>query len=578
MSHSKAGQPDTESELAEVEKELQTVQAEIRKLNQQRDRLLQRKENLEQRRNQEVSDRLACLDWETNEFPWTSKLRQTLKEVFHLDGFRPKQLSAINASMKGHDTILIMPTGGGKSLCYQLPALISTGITLVVSPLVALMEDQLMALKKWNVEAAMLSATATREHTNYVFNAMTDTKTKLKLIYVTPEKLAKSKRFMTKLQKMYQMKQFARLAIDEVHCCSQWGHDFRPDYKFLGVMKSLFSGVPIMGLTATATTRVAADVKKILNLDNVLVFKASFNRPNLFYEVRAKPASQKEWLDELEQLLSETRFAGQSGIIYTTTVKDCDELAAELARRRLRVAAYHANLEPARRSSVHQKWLTNDLQAVVATIAFGMGIDKPDVRFVVHHSISKSMENFYQESGRAGRDDRKSWCIVYWRLADLFRLSTMVFTEQTGLLNLYSTAAYCLNVDQCRRQIIAGHFGERWDASACDGMCDRCSSGGEGRARRTVDVAPRLRLVLRVLQRAAQQETRLTAQKLLDAMLNRGQASLRVHDTDVAPISRDHCETVLAHLLLEGYLKEDFHFTPYNTISYLLPGRNPTRS
>ncbi|XP_032789019.1 ATP-dependent DNA helicase Q1 [Daphnia magna] len=556
-----------ERELKKIDSELNDIEGEIQKLNEKKRKLLKRKETLKQQANEEATKKLASQDWETSDFPWTTKLYQTIQDSFHIEKFRPMQLSAMNAVLKGHDVILIMPTGGGKSLCYQLPALISDGITLVVTPLVSLMEDQLASLEKLGIKAAKLNASSTKEEVNMVQTAMTDTKSPLKLLYVTPEKLAKSKRFMTKLQKMYQLKHFAFVAVDEVHCCSQWGHDFRPDYKFLGVLRSLFPTVPIIGLTATATSNVTTDVQKMLNLKNCLVFKASFNRPNLYYEVRNKPSTQKECIDELVHLL-QNRFRDQSGIIYTTSVKDCDQLASDLRQQKCRVASYHASLEPSDRTQVHTGWRDNKYQAVVATIAFGMGIDKPDVRFVIHHSISKSMENFYQESGRAGRDDLKAYCIVYWRLSDLFRLSTMVFTEQTGLRNLYAMAAYCLDSERCRREVIASHFDERWESSSCNKMCDHCSQESKSTE---MNITEHLITLSQILKRAEEQQVRVTAQKLIDAWQNTGQVSLRLPDSKKsAKLPRETCESILAHLLLEGYLKEDFHFTPYSTISYLL--------
>nr|XP_045593839.1 ATP-dependent DNA helicase Q1-like isoform X2 [Procambarus clarkii] len=474
----------------------------------------------------------------------------------------------MNATLSGIDTILIMPTGGGKSLCFQLPALISKGITLVVSPLVSLMEDQLMSLKARGVQARMLSAASTREEVNGVHSDMTNPNSQLKLLYVTPEKLAKSKRFMAKLQKMHQIGRFARLAIDEVHCCSQWGHDFRPDYKYLGIMHKMFPGTPILGLTATATSRVIQDVQKILDIKGCLVLKASFNRPNLFYEVRPKPPVQEECATQLQQLL-EGEFKNESGIIYTMTIKDAEELVSGLKSRGLRVAPYHAQLDAQVRSKIHRKWVENEYQAVVATIAFGMGIDKPDVRFVIHHCISKSMENFYQESGRAGRDGRPAKCIIFWRFADLSRQSTMVFTEQTGQENLYGLISYCLDSHRCRRNIIAEHFDERWETADCRGMCDHCKAPRETKNLDTTKYGEHL---LMILTKAASLDQKLTGQKLVDLFLGKGSPKLRVQEAIATGLARDRAENIVAFFLIDGFLKEDFHFTPYSTISYIVPG------
>lgn len=365
-----------EDEIAAIDHELAQVESKIQKLKDQKQILIHRKNKLKDQIIKRKSENLANRDWSLKTFPWSEKVDSTLKNVFKISEFRPLQLEAINATLSKEDTILIMPTGGGKSLCYQLPALIDRGITLVVSPLVSLMEDQIMGLKKINYPAIMLSANSTKEDMKEATNALQDLSSKIKLIYVTPEKLQKSKRFMSQLQKCSEQGRFARLAIDEVHCCSVWGHDFRPDYNFLGVIKQMFPDTPILGLTATSTSKVTADVQSMLNIQGCLVLKSSFNRPNLYYEVVVKPPTQNDCLDLLEEWLT-GKFRNQTGIIYTTTIKDCDELTKELRKREIRAGVYHANLEAEYRSKIHMKWMSGDLQVVVATIAFGLGIDKP---------------------------------------------------------------------------------------------------------------------------------------------------------------------------------------------------------
>ncbi|CAL7940278.1 unnamed protein product [Xylocopa violacea] len=474
----------------------------------------------------------------------------------------------MNAVMSNEDVILVMPTGGGKSLCYQLPAVISKGITIVVSPLVSLMEDQLHGLQKNNVKARMLSAKSDKENTKIIMNALIDKKSDLKLIYVTPEYMAKSNRFMSKLQKAFEMKRLNCFAIDEVHCCSQWGHDFRPDYKFLGVLKSMFPGVPILGLTATAPAKIIVDVQKILDIQGCLVLRATFNRPNLFYEVRRKPADKNTCLAMIENLLK-TRFKDKSGIIYTTTIKDAEQLTTDLRALDLKVGCYHAMLEAEYRSEVYVKWISGKYQAVIATIAFGLGIDKPDVRFVIHHCISKSMENFYQESGRAGRDGKKSACIVLYRLPDVFKLSTMVFQDKVGLQNLYKVLAYCLNQTSCRRSLIATHFEEVWSRSDCAEMCDHCKKPKENKQ---INIAQYCRQLYEIMTKAVQSETRLTALKLVDAWYGKGASTLRVSSIPTPKFTRESGEAIVGHLLVNGYLQEDFHFSAYSTISYLKRG------
>ena len=303
------------SQLDEVEAELTCVEQQLEEILQRQQLLLERKQmlraQLESHQNS-VDLLVPANDWETGEFPWSEKVQETLSSVFKISSFRPLQASCVNATLSLRDVILIMPTGGGKSLCYQLPALLNPGITLVVSPLVSLMEDQLMSVKSLEINASLLNASSSRTEATQVQNAMTDKQSGLKLLYVTPEKIAKSKRFMSKLEKTYELGLLSRIVIDEIHCASQWGHDFRPDYKILGILKNQFPKTPILGLTATATSKILTDVKEMLSLNQCLIFRASYNRSNLFYEVRVKPAAHKAQIDEMASLIK-SRFSKQSG-------------------------------------------------------------------------------------------------------------------------------------------------------------------------------------------------------------------------------------------------------------------------
>ena len=395
-----------EARLAEVGRKLTEVTSKIRELERERKRLEREQGRLRDELQKEECDKLLAQDWGRSSFEWSERVDLARKEIFKLGKFRENQLEVINATLSKHDCLLVMPTGGGKSLTYQLPAVISDGVTLVVSPLISLMEDQLMGLRRLGVGAEMLTGTTDKETKARVMSEMLDKNSQLKLLYVTPEKCSKSKQFMAKLQKMHQAGRFVRLAIDEVHCCSQWGHDFRPDYKFLGAMRELFPDVPILGLTATSTAGVTKDVKEILRIPQALLFMSDFNRPNLQYSVELKPEGTSEQMDFLERLVGR-EFKGESGIIYTTTVKEVETIAGELKKRGLKVGAYHAQMEPPEaRSRVHRyeasrylfalnvfhmprAWAEGRLQAVVATLAFGMGIDKPDVRFVIHNTVSR---------------------------------------------------------------------------------------------------------------------------------------------------------------------------------------------
>ncbi|XP_044745986.1 uncharacterized protein LOC123307655 [Coccinella septempunctata] len=357
--------------------------------------------------------------WITKEFPWSKQIEKILKETFKFDSFRTKQLAAINATLNKKDVLLLMPTGGGKSLVYQLPAVVT--------------KDQLIALKRFGIKADTINSSSSKEHKKKIHNYMTKQDNELKLLYVTPEWLEKSKQFMSYLQKCYQN----------------------------GLLKNMFPDVPFMGLTATATMNILIDVQKMLDIKDCAVITAPFNRPNLYYKVIQKPSDKNEALTILENLL-QTNYKNQSGIIYTTTIKETEELTEHLRKKGLQVMNYHAQLEPDRKRRIHEKWLENKYQAVIATIAFGMGIDKPDVRFVIHYSMPKSMEGLYQESGRAGRDGKKSDCLLMFALSDYLRILGMA-SSKVEEANALSVLNYCMDNGKCRRSLIAQHFEEVWD-------------------------------------------------------------------------------------------------------------------
>uniref|UniRef100_A0A8C2A2X9 ATP-dependent DNA helicase n=1 Tax=Cyprinus carpio TaxID=7962 RepID=A0A8C2A2X9_CYPCA len=470
--------------------------------------------------------------YEESDFSWSKEVQAKLCNVFQLSKFRPLQRAAINLSMSGKDLFLVMPTGRGKSLCYQLPVL----------------------------------RYMTDEDSKQVLAGMIDKNSPFKLLYVTPEKIAKSKLLMSKLEKAYNMDLLARIAVDEVHCCSQWGHDFRPDYKLLGILKRQFPKVPLVGLTATATSNVLKDCQKILCVQEPITLTAPFNRPNLYYEVRFK--HNEDCTHQIAELIRE-RYKNQSGIVYVFSQKDAEVVATDLQKRNILAQPYHANMEPSDKSLVHQQWSSKKIQVVVATVAFGMGIDKADVRFVIHHTISKSIENYYQESGRAGRDDGSADCIVFFGFADIFRISTMVVMENTGQQKLQNMVAYCQNVDRCRRAMMAIHFDEVWNDDECNQMCDVCRHGNDYI---TMDITKHARDVVAIVEMASSMDEKLTPLKVCDAWMGKGPAKHR-KTLKVTSLSRMEVESVIIHLLLHGYFSEDFSFTPYTTHFYLKLGR-----
>lgn len=399
--------------------------------------------------------------------------------------FRGKQLEAIEAVLSGRDCFCLMPTGGGKSMCYQIPALAKkTGIVLVVCPLIALMENQVMALKEKGISAEYLSSTQTTQTKTKIHEDLDSGKPSLRLLYVTPELIATSG-FMTKLTKIHTRGLLNLIAIDEAHCISSWGHDFRPSYRKLSSLRSHLPGVPILALTATAVPKVQMDVIESLCLHNPLTLRSSFNRPNIHYEVR-----YKDLLDDVYADLSGVlKSSGDvCAIVYCLERTMCDELSAHLSQSGISCAAYHAGLNDKLRSSVLDNWISSKIQVVVATVAFGMGIDKRDVRIVCHFNIPKSMESFYQESGRAGRDQQLSRSLLYYGIDDCKKMKFILSNadnkkskasnsreelSKKTLTDFQQMVEYCEG-SGCRRKKILETFGEQVPASLCKKTCDAC--------------------------------------------------------------------------------------------------------
>ncbi|KAL2199932.1 hypothetical protein P885DRAFT_29013 [Corynascus similis CBS 632.67] len=430
----------------------------------------------------------AKIDPELMKFPWSSDVRRALKDRFRMTGFRHNQLEAINATLAGKDAFVLMPTGGGKSLCYQLPAMVNSGktrgVTLVISPLLSLMNDQVAHLKDLNILAATFNGTINAALRNHILGAFYQPHPEhhIQLLYVTPEMLTNSPAFRNGVQLLFRKNKLARIVIDEAHCLSHWGHDFRPDYKALGEFRRGFPGVPVMALTATATKNVMADIKHNLDMENCEVFTQSFNRPNLFYEVIYKRSRFVQGMGELIQ----EKFPGQCGIVYTLSRKSAEGTAQVLEKRHgIKARHYHAHMDPESKLDVQKKWQEGEIHVVVATIAFGMGIDKPNVRFVIHQSLPKSLEGYYQETGRAGRDGLPSECILYFAYHDIPALRRMINEDkdkardekerQHQMLN--RMVAYCESSHTCRRVQILRYFDERFDAADCKNMCDNCVNG-----------------------------------------------------------------------------------------------------
>lgn len=408
-------------------------------------------------------------------------LTQQLKHYFGFDAFKGDQEAIIRNLLKGNDTFVLMPTGGGKSLCYQLPSLIMDGIAIVVSPLIALMKNQVDVINGMSEEEGVAHYLNSSLNKAEIERVKTDVLSgRTKLLYVAPESLLKDDEACegggqgakkVKFSFLEEVK-ISFYAVDEAHCISEWGHDFRPEYRNIRKAIDILGRAPIIALTATATDKVRTDIKKTLGISDAKEFKSSFNRSNLYYEVRQKSADIDTQIVKFVK-----QHAGKSGIIYCLSRKKVEELAAVLKVNEIKAAPYHAGLDSATRSQTQDDFLMERIDVIVATIAFGMGIDKPDVRFVIHYDIPKSLEGYYQETGRAGRDGGEGYCLVFYSPKDLKKLEKFmegkaVAEQDIGRQLLQETKAYAES-SVCRRKMLLYYFGEEYTKDNC-GMCDNC--------------------------------------------------------------------------------------------------------
>lgn len=396
-----------------------------------------------------------------------SKTLQNLKQYFGYDSFRAGQEDIIKSVLSGQDNLVLMPTGGGKSLCYQLPALELSGLTLVISPLIALMKDQVDGLKANGIMAEFLNSTLSLAENNLIQNKAINGS--LKILYISPERLALEnfKIFLKKIK-------ISLIAVDEAHCISEWGHDFRPEYRNLKKLKNFFPNIPIIALTATATEKVRADIIKELALEKAQVFLTSFNRPNLHLRVIKK----KNAFEKLIQLLK--NYSNESVIIYCFSRKDTENLALDLKSNGFKAEPYHAGLEQERRKKNQELFIKDEINIIVATIAFGMGIDKSNIRLVVHYTFPKSLEGYYQEIGRAGRDGLNSDCVMFYTYADarkhefFWRDISEIRIREQAEIKLKEVMEFA-ELRSCRRQYLLKYFGENLKSENCE-ACDFCKT------------------------------------------------------------------------------------------------------
>ena len=477
-------------------------------------------------------------------------LTDALKKYFGFDTFKGNQEAIIRNLLAGNDTFVLMPTGGGKSLCYQLPSLIMDGTAIVISPLIALMKNQVDAMRNFSEEdgvAHFINSSLNKSAIDQVKSDILSGKTKL--LYVAPESLTKEENvdFLKGVKISF-------YAVDEAHCISEWGHDFRPEYRRIRPIINEIGKAPVIALTATATPKVRMDIQKNLGMQDAQEFKSSFNRPNLYYEVRSKTNNIDR--DIIKFIKANP---GKSGIIYCLSRKKVEELAEVLQANGINARAYHAGMDSATRTANQDGFLKEDIDVIVATIAFGMGIDKPDVRFVIHYDIPKSLEGYYQETGRAGRDGKEGICVAFYSYKDLKKLEKFmenkpIAEQDIGRQLLQETAAYAES-SVCRRKMLLHYFGEEYPKDNC-GMCDNCVH-----PKQRIDAEKQLAIVLRavgVLKENFKQEY------LIDFVKGRATDDIRIHHHDeLEEFGEGENEDpkiwnpVIRQGLLNGYMRKD---------------------
>ncbi|OCF58975.1 ATP-dependent DNA helicase [Kwoniella mangroviensis CBS 10435] len=623
--------------LSKLDKEIKDVEAQIRPLQELHASLNSERRILETqlrtmnnlpRNTNTISSSVAAgnssnsglMDYQSSKFEFSTQVSQTLKRVFHLDNFRLCQEGVINAAVDKRDIVCVMPTGGGKSLTYQLPAVMGRGLTIVISPLLALIWDQVRALKEIGVECVMMTGATSTSEQNEIYERMkagsSGGRKEIRVCECTfPEKVSKSKRLISTLEKVNERGGLTNSTSDEAHCCSQLGHDFRPDYKKLSMLKTLFPRIPIQAVTATLSSKTLPDLLKILRLGPItdaakstgtVFFSAPLFRPNLHYKVLSKPSNAKSAIAAMGEWIQKNH-PGQSGIIYCLSKKDVETVAEELREwsgGEIKTGIYHAGVEENEKERIHVRWREGKVNCICATIAFGLGIDKGDVRY-----MSKSLEGYYQETGRAGRDGQDSDCVLFYRGQDAARLSSLIYGDVDGSSKLQEMLRFAQDLKTCRKVAFAKYFSasahlsaSAWDApdalssssgstSTC-GICDNCLRDPSSII--TKDVTVETWKILKVAQYVQNEGGRVTLANLSDLVRGlggglfgvvgggegtKGKRKLNGEKEKVdlealggkITLGRDDTEALLIHLVLLGYLADSYHATAYSVNVYIVP-------
>lgn len=474
-------------------------------------------------------------------------LKEKLKEIFGYSQFRGDQEVIIQNILNRKNTFVIMPTGAGKSLCYQLPAIVSEGMAIVISPLIALMKNQVDQLNAFGINAQFLNSTLTKSEINRVKRDALDGS--LKLLYIAPESLTKEENL-----DFLQRTKLSFVAIDEAHCISEWGHDFRPEYRRIyGIIENI-GDLPIIALTATATPKVQQDIRKNLQMEEAETFKSSFNRKNLYYEIRSKKDAKKQLIRYIKN------NKGKSGIVYCLSRKTVEEIAELLSVNDVKALPYHAGLDSGTRMANQDAFLNEDADVIVATIAFGMGIDKPDVRFVIHYDVPKSLEGYYQETGRAGRDGLEGNCLMFYSYEDIQKLEKFnkdkSVTERDNARHLLNEMVAYANLGVCRRRQLLSYFGEYYEKDC--GFCDNCVKSTE-----KLKVQEEVVMALQAVKNTGE---RFAGEHIADLLTATENQYVRSYEHDKLEVygkglefndSHDYWTSLIRQLVIFNYLEKD---------------------